>query len=113
MKVPKSIINVLENESVYVGEVRKQDNSYYCEIEFTSDAGEDVIETVWFDGTKKSFIDGFNEVADDFDADDHAEMWVSHRGENGVPYSIRELIDDADAIKAKFDDIASKLNKLR
>ena len=39
-------------------------------------------------------------------------MWVEHRGENGVPNSIRELIDDADAIQGMLDELVTELAKL-
>ena len=112
MKLAKSIIDLLENENINVSTPTKQNNQYYCEIEFESNAGEDVIETVWYDGTKKSFIDNFDTLALEFDPDEHAELWVNSRGKNGVPESIRELINDADDIKNTLMDLASKLNNL-
>lgn len=49
------------------------------------------------------------EYAEDFDADEHAEMWVESRGKRGVPESIRALIDDADAIQEMVDELAEAL----
>ena len=51
------------------------------------------------------------EYAADFDADEHAEMWVEFRGKNGVPNSIRALIDDADAIQEMLDELAEAVSK--
>ena len=49
------------------------------------------------------------EYADDFDADEHAEMWMESRGKNGVPSSVRELINDADAIQNMLNDLVKLL----
>lgn len=46
---------------------------------------------------------------EDFDADEHAAMWIESRGERGIPSSIRTLIDDADAIKEMLKELADKL----
>lgn len=56
--------------------------------------------------SKKTPARDIVEYAADFDADEHAEMWVEFRGKNGVPNSIRALIDDADAIQEMLDELA-------
>lgn len=97
-ELSEELLQALENrdmEIVYTGE---QDGELASEIEFYSPAGEDVIVTIFHDGTDKSFADAFSSYSADFDPDEHAEMWVEGRGKNGVPSSIRELIEDADAI---------------
>ena len=93
------IIEVLENNDWKVYDVTEQDGQYYVEIENYSPADENIIETVWFDGTTEGFIDGMKELTESFDVDDHVEMWVDERGKNGVPGTVRELLDDAEAIK--------------
>ena len=78
------------------------------ELEKFSPAGEDF----FFCVDKKNFINNVIEYAEDFDADDHAEMWVENRHTvNGVPQSIRTLIDDADAIKKMLLELAENLNR--
>ena len=57
----------------------------------------------------ENFPESVYEYAHDFDADEHAEMWLGHRGEGGCPSSVRELIDDADAIKEMLEELADKL----
>jgi hypothetical protein len=44
-----------------------------------------------------------------FDHDEHAEMWVEGRGKNGVPGTIRQLLDDAEAIDKMLQDLAAAL----
>lgn len=76
------------------------------ELEKYSPAGEDF----FFCVDKKDFIQNVIEYAEDFDADEHAEMWVENRHSvKGVPQSIRTLIDDADAIKDMLLELANYL----
>ena len=76
------------------------------ELEKYSPAGEDF----FFCVNKKDFIQNVIEYAEDFDADEHAEMWVENRHSvKGVPQSIRTLIDDADAIKDMLLELANYL----
>lgn len=79
------------------------------ELEKYSPAGEDFIFTVSID----NFISDVIEYASDFDADEHAEMWVESRGKNGVPSSIRTLIDDADDIDKMLQELSDTLGKSR
>ena len=69
---------------------------YETDIELAkySPAGEDFFFTV----NKTNFVDEVIIYAEEFDADEHAEMWVNNMHEvKGVPQSIRTLIEDADA----------------
>lgn len=58
-----------------------------------------------------NFIKEVEEYANGFDADEHAEMWIESRGKGGCPSSIRELINDADAIQEMLDELAEALRK--
>lgn len=98
-KISNRIIEVLEENDWKVYDVTEQDGKYYVEIENYSPADENIVETVWFDGTNEGFIEGMKELAESFDIDDHVEMWVDERGKDGVPGTVRELLDDAEAIK--------------
>lgn len=102
-------VSILEENDITVSERYEQDGEYYREIEFYSPEGEDVCETVWYDGTNDSFIEAFRQFADNFDVDEHAEMWVNNRDVSGVPDSVRVLIDDAENIKDTLLDVAEKL----
>lgn len=85
-------------------------NEYKTDVELEkySPAGEDFL----FYVDKKNIIKNITEYADDFDADEHAEMWVKNMHTvRGVPQSIRALINDADAIKEMLLDLAYNLNK--
>lgn len=95
----KKIVDVLEQNEIGLCSIDKHDGEYDTELEWYSPAGEDFIITFYFDGTPGDFVNQFREYACDFDPDEHAESWVEFRGEGGCPSSIRELIEDADAIK--------------
>lgn len=84
-------------------------NDGRVEIENHSPAGEDLIVCV----EVENFPESVYEYARDFDADEHAEMWVRHRGEDGCPSSVRELIDDADAIKEMLEELANRLIEVK
>ena len=106
------IVNVLEENEFKVCSVDKQDREYVSELEWFSPAGEDVLIEIFFDGTDCGFVSAFRENADNYDPDEHAEMWIEHRGTRGIPSSIRELIDDADAIGAKLNSVSVALENL-
>lgn len=74
-------------------------------LESWSPAGEDIC----FDIEGKDIPAEVAEYAEDFDPDEHAEMWVEHRGKGGCPSTIRELVDDADAIKEMLKTLADAL----
>lgn len=109
----RKIASVLEKNGYTVLSIEKQNGSFIAELETDSPAGEDVLHNIWFDGTNKGFISAFYETAIDFDPDEHAEMWIEHRGQNGVPDSIRVLIDDADAIKEALMKTAAELDRIK
>lgn len=75
-------------------------------LENWSPAGEDLVFYVEAD---EEFVTGVKRLAAEFDADEHAEMWVKSRGQNGVPGTIRELLDDAEAIDKMLQDLAAAL----
>lgn len=105
----KKIIDRLEKNDFRICGIYEQDGEFFVELETYSPAGEDFIATIWYDGTSKDFINAFYEYAIGFDPDEHAEFWVESRGKNGVPESIRELIEDADAINDILMKTAAEL----
>lgn len=77
------------------------------ELEKLSPAGEDIV----FDVSAEKFVDSVKEYADEFDVDDHVELWIEGRGKNGVPSTVRELLEDAEAIAAMLKELAEALTK--
>ena len=98
----------LEQKYIYILEendwiVSSYTNDGKVELEKYSPAGEDFLMCV----EVENFPESVREYANDFDADEHAEMWIEARGKvSGVPDSIRELIDDAEEIQEMLNELA-------
>lgn len=101
----------LEQKYIYILEendwsVSSYTNDGRVELEKYSPAGEDFLMCV----EVENFPESVREYANDFDADEHAAMWIEARGKvSGVPNSIRELIEDAEAIKEMLNELADAL----
>lgn len=78
------------------------------ELEKYSPAGEDFLMCV----EVENFPESVREYANDFDVDEHAEMWIeTRRSVSGVPNSIRELIEDAEEIQKMLNELADALEE--
>lgn len=88
-----------EPEGTYNGWHCEEKN--YIELEKYSPAGEDFSMIIDFDidSPVDSFLENLKEYSEDFDIDEHVEMWMPERGKGGCPGSISELVEDAEAIK--------------
>lgn len=75
------------------------------EISKYSNAGEDFRFYV-----NKPYIKSIKEYAEEFDVDEHVEMWLEAKksGTSGIP-SARELVHDAEEIKADLEHFAELL----
>ena len=85
----------------------------YVELEKYSPEGEDFSMIIDFETENPvdSFLKDLKDYYEDFDPDEHAEMWIEARGRvSGVPNSIRTLIDDAEAIKEMIYELWDKLS---
>lgn len=99
----KNYIEICEREGWNVSLDPFEEES--VELQQHSPAGEDFSFTV--DST--DFVESIREYARDFDPEEHAEMWIPHRGRNGVPYSIQDLLDDANDIKEMLKNLSDSL----
>ena len=98
----KALKRVCENLDWTVREYEED-----IELAKYSPAGEDF----FFSVSKDNFLTEVINYAEDFDADEHAEMWVENMHTvKEVPQSIRTLIEDADAIKEMLLELATKLS---
>lgn len=79
----------------------------YAEFFKYSPEGEDFSFTVFYEDPV-SLVNAVREAAEDFDIDDHIEMWIEARnnGVHGIP-STRALVEDAAAIKEMMEQLAS------
>jgi len=82
------------------------------ELEFSkySPAGED-FSFVVSGKNEKEIVSEVKTYACDFDTEEHIEMWVDTKNHEtrslGIP-SIKELVEDADAIKEMLDELAAE-----
>lgn len=92
----ENIVRVLEDNGFTVGKPEYSDHhkGYCIEINQYTDLGEDWWITLWYDGTDEDFIQKFETVVEYFDPDEEAEVYIDMRGKNGVPDSIRDILDD-------------------
>ena len=92
----ENIVRVFENNGFTVGkpEYSNHHREYCIEINQYTNLGEDWWITLWYDGSDEDFIDHFEAMVDNFDPDEEAEIFIDMRGKNGVPDSIRDILDD-------------------
>lgn len=116
MELSKRIEELLEKHDFSVcGEISeryREKGRYDIDLETYSPEGEDVIVSLIYDGTEEDFIREFISYANDFDAEEHAEMWIECRGKNGVPNSIKNLLEDAEWIKSILGEVADDLENI-
>ena len=72
-------------------------------IEAWSPAGEDLPLEIPKD---EDIVKWLWENARTFDPDENVELWINHRGKDGVPQTARELVEDADAIAKMYEELA-------
>lgn len=92
-----------------------QNGRTYVEMYQHSPAGEDFSMMIDFDAEDQcsSFRDNLESYYENFDIDEHIEMWVEAKqnGVSGVP-SIRELVDDAEEIEAMILKLLQTLQEM-
>ncbi len=84
-------------------------------FESYSPAGENLV----IENTCSSPEKALNEIKADvvreyenFDVDEHVDLWAGSRGENGVPSTYRELVEDAFAIEKMLEDLAIAVSQI-
>ena len=112
MKLNDKVIGIVENNGFSIHEVEKQGNDFYVELNQYTPLGEDWWETIWFDGTDEGFIEAIKDRYNGFDVDEEAEIWVENRGKNGVPNSIKALVEDAEWKERTLGELFDQLNEL-
>lgn len=100
----EKVLNILDTYSINVSKRDLYNEQYYRELEFYWDLGENVLISVWYDGTEEGFVKSFRKCADDFDVDEHTIMRAAN-----VDISLRTLLDDAENIKSFLLEVADEL----
>ena len=98
-------IQAIEKQGWTLRSIEEQDDNIIVEIANSSPLGEDVVEHIWLEDGD-SMERAAYKLADSFDVDDHVSIWVERRGEDGVPDSIEDLVEDAKAIQKMICGLA-------
>lgn len=112
MKLNDKVIGVVNNIGFSMNEVSMQDKDFYVELGQFTPCGEDWWETIWFDGTDEGFIEAIKDRYNGFDIDEETEIWIDSRGKNGVPSSIKALIEDAEWKESMLGELYDQLEEL-
>lgn len=112
MKLSNKIINAAENNGFSIHEVEKQGEDFYIEINQYTPCGEDWWEIIWFDGTDEGFIEAIKDRYNGFDVDEETEIWIENRGKNGVPSSIKALVEDAEWKERTLGELYDQLEEI-
>ena len=105
----KEIIEVIDKEGFSV-QVDKQSNGYCADLNQSTPLGEDWWVCVVFDETEDDFVDEIRDYYVGFDPEDEVELYIQNRGKNGIPTSIRALLDDQDWKDEKLKSLSDALD---
>ncbi len=102
MKMIEDILDSLD--------ISHQIEENFALIEFWTDtADQDIPTSFEYDGTPEDFVEQFSERAEAYDVDEEVELYASMRGKNGVPETIKELMEDCKEAKDTLMEISEKL----
>lgn len=73
--------------------------------------GEDWFENLDFK-TADRFIEDLTRRVENFDIDEEIEVWISVRGQRGVPEKITDLIEDAEWKKQELENLLKELKEV-
>lgn len=107
LKVFGRIINICEDNCFTVISLSKYTDlqEYAVELERYTPFDEDWILTISYDGTYEGFRNAICDTYNQFDVDEDVDLYVNHRGENGIPSSIRELLENAEWKEQKLEEL--------
>lgn len=108
MSLNKNIIDGIERCDFDI----LSETSEYIELRNSTPAGEDWNETFWHYGDNERLVHEIYERWNTFDVDEEAERWIDSRGKNGVPSSIKVLVEDQEWKEKKLEDLWRELNEV-
>ena len=96
---PKAVLKLIKNIENSGWIVALDDNGQAAYLSQGTPLGEDFGFDVEYKNADE-LVKAISDYYEDFDPEEHAMMWWNARNSvSGVPQSIRELLDDADAIR--------------
>ena len=92
--------------------LKSEINNKSAFVEFwTHTANQDVAIEIDYDGTIDDFVSEFTKYVDSYDIDEEVEIYSVNRGKNGIPSSIRTILENCEEVKETLDKINDKLSK--
>lgn len=111
MNIKDELLNFFDRNNFPVEEFETYtDGRTVLSVQRTSPAGEDWHMT--FEAGNCTYGELIKSIADAayyFDVDEEASEWIKMRGENGVPNSVRTLLEDAEWKEATLKDLSSMI----
>lgn len=106
------LVSEIEKQGFWVGEpFTYGDGTHGLEFGQHTPCGEDWIENIELGDNPDYFISKLQDRVNYWDSDEEAELYIDMRGKNGVPDSIRALLDDADWKLEQLTNLLSELQK--
>lgn len=104
---------ILDEKNVNIIDEYKQGEETYLELQFYTNAGEDFSFTV----SKENFVNDVFRYSEEFDPEEHAEMWVEAKHDRStnrtdIPH-VFTLFEDAKWIQSFLKEIAEKVRDRR
>ena len=106
----KRFAMIAEKCGFSVKEPQRQGTQWYIELQQYTPAGEDWWVTLWFD-EPNDIKESVESLYADFDVDEEAEIWIEGRGKNGVPSSIKELVEVQEWKEEKLHELCLGLQR--
>ena len=103
------ITKVLEEKEFSISSNSIQDNEYVIEFGQYTPEGEDWFVYLFYDGSYNNFKEKLTEYSENFDVNEEVELWVENRGRNGVPNSIKDLVEDAEWKQQQLKELSESL----
>lgn len=103
------ITKVLENKDFDILFNERQDDDFVIEFGQYTPLGEDWNVCLFYDGTYNNFKNKLTEYSENFDIDEEAEIWIENRGKNGIPDSIKDLVEDAEWKQKQLKELSEVL----
>lgn len=107
------ILEIIENSGFVYNLVHQKDKDVYIELNQDTPAGEDWWCTISFNGTDEDFINSMRKFVYSFDIDEEVEIWIDSRGKNGVPSSIKVLVEDAEWKYKQLENLLDTLERYK
>lgn len=111
LRIKDELSDFFENQGfcVYSADTY-DDNRMVMDIGQSTPQGEDWhVQVEMGNGTYQDIINNIKDTSFYFDVDEEAEIWIENRGKNGVPSSIKALVEDAEWKEQELRELANKI----